>query len=388
MDVGDHDGDHSSDADAGAGSTDDASPVVAQCSSSPIVLVDDLADTYRHDFTVDAEGTAYSAVSRGPRVFVRISQDDGARWTDTPDVPYGTQLGRVSIDVSSTGEIFVALMGDDAEGDRRGVLLRSQGPTGPWTVIDEFDAVTVFDLLVTPAGTVVISGVGGTPDTGWFIRSGTTAGTFATTDLIPGGEPGNNDNNAMALAVDDAGNIYAAGVIYDGNNLVWTVRKSTDGVSWMTVDSYESAPQTWALAVGIAIGQDQSVIVTGEAGEEVESGYYNRWLVRRGVAGGGSWQTVHKLPETATDTAIFAGRAIVAHEDGRVFAVGYQGTSNDTGQEFVVLGSTDSGASWNPVTSFPYTAGIESILVADRVALGPDGSLWVSRPDAIRRGCL
>jgi len=379
-----------SDPDAGgtdAGAGGDAS-ADARCVPAAIAPVDQ-ATMFRHDFAVGADGTAYSAVSSDQRVFVRVSTDRGVSWTPTPDVPYGTERGRVSVAVTDAGEIFVATVGNDTGGNRRGVLFRSTGPSAGWTMVDQFDAENVFDLLVAASGRIYISGVGdaGTATTGWFVRSGTVGGTFATSEHIPGGEPGNDSNNAIALAADRSGNVYAAGVVYDGANLTWTVRKTTNGASWSLVDRYESTPQTWAVAAGIAIGRSDSIVVAGEAGEDVDDSYYNRWLVRRGIAGGSGWQTIQRLPALPSDLGIFMGRAIAADGDGRIFVAGYRGTTNSTGDDFLVYGSSDDGATWSELTRVDFTAGTQTLVTFDRVAVGPDGTLWVSRPDAIRAGC-
>lgn len=387
--------DRDTDADAGDGSDGGDRPpradggAATRCAVTPITVVDQRNTLFRHDLAVDGDGVAYLGASTADRVYVSFSADGGETWMDTPDAPYGTALGRVAVAVTPTGAIYVATVGNNASGVRRGVLLRSPSTAGPWAVIDEFDAFRIFDLLVTPAGKVFVSGVGdnGSSELGWFVRTGTGPGTFATTEHIPGTEGQlDNENTAHGLAVTPGGTVYAVGTVFDGSNQVWTVRRSNDGVAWSPEDSYESTPNAWAVAVGIAVGPDGSLLTTGEAGEMVGASYYDRWLVRRRMPGG-AWQTVHRLPQAAATAQVFLGREIAADDEGRIYTIGYRGNTNTMGQEFQVLGTTDSGASWQMLASTPYTGDTRRSFTFDHLAVAPDGTVWVSRSDSVRAGC-
>ena len=372
----------------GAGGSD----MPQRCRPSPLEVVDDNTissptDMYRHDIAVDARGNVYSAVSSGDRVFVRTSGEGGRAWVPTADVPYGTALGRVVVAVAGS-VLYVATVGYDANMVRRAVLLKSEAPYQSWVVLDEFPAVALWDLHVTPRGGIFIAGVGpnGSASDGWLVRRGSDGGSFTNVDHLPVTNSPVDEVRADALASDAAGNLFAAGVLNDGVNLVWTVRKSSDdGSSWQQVDGYESNPATWALGLGIAVTDDQSLVVAGEAGEEVGIIYLNRWLLRKSPAGGTSWNTLHRLPDVGAPE-IFVARDIAAGEGARLYAIGYQGSANDVGSQFVLASSTDGGASFE-LTTLPFVGGIRTDAIADRVTVGSDGIVYASRGDAILAMC-
>lgn len=133
-----------------------------------------------------------------------------------------------------------------------------------------------------------------------------------------------------ALAADAAGRVFVCGRGVDAKGATrWIVRRSLDGgATWNTADNF-IAGTVAANPLGIAITPAGVVAVAGQAG-----GY---WTVRRSANGGNSWSTA----ETFKSGTI--ARDITADGAGNLYVTG---TAN---MQSTLRRSTDGGGTWRTV---------------------------------------
>ncbi len=195
----------------------------------------------------------------------------------------------------------------------------------------------------------------------WIVRAGANSGAgWSTVDdyIYPGG---NNARPADIAAAPD-GAVYVAGAGNDaGSNDRWIVRRSLDGgLSWQTVDDFQLATANNSAATAVHVDSAGIVYVAGAAADGVS----NYWIVRRSIDGGVSFSTVDSFLTTAPKPTR------VATHRGRVYVAGRLDTASPT---YTLRLSTDQGATWADFDSFtpPGATGTEitSLLADDSLLL-------------------
>jgi hypothetical protein len=174
----------------------------------------------------------------------------------------------------------------------------------------------------------------------WIVRAGANSGTsWSTVDdyIYPAG---NNARPADIAAAPD-GSVYVAGVGNDaGSNDRWIVRRSIDGgLTWQTIDDFQLATANNSEATAVHVDAAGVVYAAG-AGTD---GVTNYWIVRKSVDGGNSFFTVDMLAATAPKP-----RRIATH-GARVYVAGRLDTASPA---YTLRLSADQGASWTNFDSF------------------------------------
>jgi hypothetical protein len=167
------------------------------------------------------------------------------------------------------------------------------------------------------------------------------------------------------VAISKEGDIYVAGGA--GND--WIVRKSSqsNNKNWQTIDQFQYVKRKNTTAMDIAIAPNGSVFVIGFANNEKGK---QVWLVRRSDDKGLSWNTVDVFESSGK--APTQGMAIATDKNDRIFAGGDLGGFHWKG---IVRMSTDNGESWKEIDrqggkQAGFSAGVESLVADD------DGNIY------------
>ncbi len=178
---------------------------------------------------------------------------------------------------------------------------------------------------------------------------------------------------ANGLAADAQGNIYAAGWGQDSSQAFHglVMRSGDQGANWATVLDFNYLPSFDTSAfTALAFDSAQNLYAAGVA--EDQNGTNNsHWLVVKSPDYGTTWATVMDVnfPSYADPQPIITpviGPAYIAGDSsGNVFAV--LGNIQDRGNYWVVRRSTDAGAHWTTVDT--YTNG----QVARAIVCAPSG---------------
>jgi hypothetical protein len=163
------------------------------------------------------------------------------------------------------------------------------------------------------------------------------------------------------------GEIYVGGAIEPvPNEGRWLVRKSVDdGASWETVDDFELVPGLGGGAGGPVFDGDGRVFVVGAAGHDQDQSHR---IVRRSDDGGASWETVDDFSHAAGYASYAGGIAIGS--DGTLWTVGQSGSA--TAAHWIVRTSSDGGDSWSTADDFQLVAG--QICLPSGVDVMPDAA--------------
>jgi uncharacterized delta-60 repeat protein len=192
---------------------------------------------------------------------------------------------------------------------------------GPGNGNDEAKAIAVDDL-----GNIYVTG---------YTYSSTTLGDYTTIKYNSHGDtiwvrnyngPANYSDMATAIAVDDSGNIYVTGSSYDAYEDYLTIKYNATGVQeW--VQRYNGTGNNTDIPTGIAIDNANNIYVTGYS-ERIPStnGLFDYATIKYNAAGVQQWVTRYNGPGNNWDKAY----AIAVDDSGYVYVTGgsYTATTN------------------------------------------------------------
>ncbi len=287
------------------------------------------------DIGVDPSGSIlYSVGSAGldPQgdragAVVRTSLDKGANWTilHTYD-PAGwstTHFRGVATSANPDSSVRIYAAGHLYDKvTRNEVWMVQEAPAGDqsWQTTDLFQKTlgglaSCGDIKVSASGSVYAVGFAGDSvnDNSWTVRRrGPAEAVFTTLEMV-----GSGTTEARGVAFHPTAGVFVAG--YLGN--IWTVRRSSDGVSWTTVDSFKEGPGLFSYAESIAV-DNTTIYVAGRAQQVIKKGnrLVTNWVVRRSTDGGTTWTVVDRYGALAQ--GILTAAAITVNPGG-VFVGGY-----------------------------------------------------------------
>lgn len=288
----------------------------------------------------------------------RMSLDEGTSWATMDNFQFsaGYDADVSAIGFDSTGALYVSGTGNDTGGISHWIVRKSLDSGSTWATVDDFQYAIGKDNYpwafgADSGGNIFVAGEG--IDSGnalhWIVRKSVNQGaSWSTVDDFSAG-------SAQSFAVDESGNLYAAGYGSTPSNLF--VRKSSDGgISWATVDNfqYASGQNSYAFAFGVdPFGSLYS------AGQGDDSGGAFHWIVRKSTDAGSSWNLIDDFQYQSGGAAI----AIKSDTSGNLFVAGYGPVPNGVSNWFV-RESSDHGSSWNSVDKFQYASGQNSNVLA------------------------
>jgi len=181
-----------------------------------------------------------------------------------------------------------------------------------------------------------------------------------------------------AMMSDKEGNIYLAGIAWEGSNRYWIVRRSAPDrqEGWETSDIYMSESSALG-AMAFGMGQDSlgNYYAAGADGIVMEAKpyYLNHWIVRMSPDGKpGSWKTVDDF--LFNDKAGAVARGISADSSGNIYAAGEGYEKFGNSFWIVRKGSAYDNDSWKTVDEFQFEGASSS---PTQIAVDPFSNIFV-----------
>lgn len=157
--------------------------------------------------------------------------------------------------------------------------------------------------------------------------------------------PGNGDDSALAIAIDDEDNIYVTGgsCASDGHWDYATIKYIPDSNIPVWVARYNGPGNDEDIARAIAIDRDNNIYVTGES---IGSGtYYDYATVKYDPNGNEIWVARYNGPGASWSNA----EAIAIDRNNNVFVTGCDGSGINA--NYATIKYTQHGVCLGPITS-------------------------------------
>ena len=293
----------------------------------------------------------------------------------------GSVVGRGGMAADRAGHVYAVGYAPDGTAFIREKLGTSPGAPGSWTTVVSTPSARFYAVAVDANGDVFVGG--GVPTVGgdglvWELPKGAGPDGFKVVDDLAGA--GSNNGGAIyGLAIDAAGNIYAAGTVnlapLGGNDLVWTVRKgtydpSTGSWAFTTVDQAGSANAAAFGVTAINGGVAAGVYAVGRIGAS--------WTIRKSTDGGNTWAQIDgSFEQDPSGTVSHWPYAVAGDTHGDVYVVGFVPMGTSSSDDWIVRKSVDGGASWSTDDQYRPTPSAGS---ATPFAIGTDpaGNVYVA----------
>ncbi len=363
-------------------------------SSAPYGLgADALGNIYTVGYGLNAANVEHALVMR--------SSDQGANWQTVDDYNYlpGTNTWFENIGVDPAGNLFTVGCAKMGPGGQTGHWLarKSADHGASWQTVDDFSygsgwAVLPRAIAADSAGNLYAAGYV-TPLSGpqagisvWIVRESRDAGaTWSTVDvfqysLLAGTVP-------VGIAITPAG-VFVAGF----GDLHWFVRKSVNGgQTWSTANDFLYPNASGSAMYGFTADAAGNLYTCGGVSvttvTKKSSTTQNYLVVRKGISGGASWQTVdNTAPSSWALTSFEPGNfGMGSDAAGNIYAAG-KGTNG----QWLAEKSANRGTSWSVADNFAFgTASLASGFASDGfgnvyvcgngTGSAPAGSQWLVR---------
>jgi hypothetical protein len=311
-------------------------------------LMDDYVGASYIGIAADSAGTIYAAGSdylAGVNTwFTRRSTDEGVTWT-TVDTVALASFDATGLAIDAARNVYV--VGGIRTNSVAYLIVRKGVGGTSWATMalparqsaeSTDDPPRASGVFCHPSAGIFVVGhqftpkqpKGGSNNNAWTVwRSQDGGQTWAVIETfqLSFQEP----SEAIGGGVDNAGNIYVVGIAVGPVNGLqpslrfqhWVVRKSADGGNtWSTADDFLPQPYSSAYPAPQAFGSDAhgNLFV---AGFSLGSGPPQppQWLVRRSLAGTGTWQTVDTFQYASGQEAF--PYAVIGDISGHIFVAGY-----------------------------------------------------------------
>lgn len=298
-------------------------------------------------------------------------------WEPVDDFPgdENSPYGATGYGIGSDGSDNLFSVGGDFNQDRtykQGVIRKSTDGGATWVAHNITGAMLTTFASDSDRG-ILYAGGTAEGETWVVYRSTDNGDSWHSVDVFPK-QPG-FPAYCSGLAVDVHGDVYAVGRVQAGKNqMLWTVRKSSDGgLHWDTVEAL-GGKSGMNFARGVACDSDGGVFVAGYL--TVSGG--NVWTVRRSLGSGRSWSTVDTLMKHSTATDV-----TVDPDTGEIYVVGgaMGGTTwivrkSSDGVKWETSETSTSGMAWGVTVAnrTVYVAGFAGRWMVRRLAAG--SSMW------------
>ena len=295
-------------------------------------------------------GESYGAGTGQDYATIRYNSDGVQQWLQRYNGPGNGDDWASAIAVDSLGNVYVTgrswgsvTLGDyatikyNSDGVQQWVA-RYNGPAGQGNDYDGANAIALDN-----AGNIYITGSSYGADMAW---DGGMAWDYATIKYNSDGVqqwvaryngPGNGDDMAYAIAVDNAGNVCVTGGSFGsgtGGDCA-TIKYNSDGVEqW--IQRYHGPPTLPDWGQDITVDRSGNVYVTGSSGlPEVSNDYIT---IKYNNAGIQQWVARYNGPGSSTDLA----NAITLDSSGNVYITGYS-TGSGTNDDYATIKYNSDG---------------------------------------------
>jgi hypothetical protein len=311
--------------------------------------------SYRPGLAVDSSGNVVVTGSSGT---IKYSNTGVPLWTNLV-----FSSGPIALD--STGNVFVQDYFITRAFSNSGVLLWTHEYIGPggrgnaWAI-----AVDSSDNVLVTGGSPPVSG--GVHDYATVKYS--NGGVPLWTNRFNG--PGNSEDQALAIAVDNSGNVFVTGTSYPqpGTRDYVTIKYSGEGVPLWT-NRYNGPANSEDEALAIAVDNSGNVFVTGDSG--VSSGICCDYAtIKYSGDGVPLWTRRYNGPGNSEDQA----GAIAVDSSGNVFVTGHSARS-DGFSSFATIAYSNAGV---PLWTSRYNGPANGNDSASGIALDARGNVFIS----------
>lgn len=181
--------------------------------------------------------------------------------------------------------------------------------------------------------------------------------------------PESGDDEAAAVAVDTDGNVFVTGFSHatSGGNDYATIAYSSAGIPLWT-NRYNGLLNTDDSATAIVVNNSGNVFVTGRA---LEGGGYSFTTIAYSNVGVGLWTNRFSLQ----GNSFSAGKAIAADQDGNVVVTGYSGSGSSTSYDYATVKYSAAGS---PLWTNRYNGSANTTDQATAIAVDSIGNVLVA----------
>src|SRR3990172_2375144 len=226
------------------------------------------------------------------------------------------------------------------------------------------------------ASALAVDGSGNVYVTGRSVGSG-TGYDYATIKYSPSGDtvwvrryngPGNVSDEATALAVDGSGNLYVTGGSQSNTGVDYTTIKYSPAGDTLWVRRYSGPGIGYDVALALAVDDSGNLYVTGRS---VGSGTFEDYAtIKYSPAGDTLWVRRYNGPGNNTDLA----RALAVDGSGNLYVTGWS-VGSGTGDDYATIKYSPAGDTvWVRRYNGPGNSGD----LASALAVDGSGNLYVT----------
>src|ERR1043165_2556225 len=317
------------------------------------------ADDQAMALAVDSYGnvvvTGYSAGSGSGYDYATIKYSAAGvpLWINRYGGPGSNDDRAYAVAIDSDGEVFVT--------GTSGIVAYSNAGQPLWTNVS---GVTGSAVALDSSGNVFVTGAGG--------------GDYATVAYSNWGAPlwtnryngtGNSDDYATALVVDSSGSVFVTGLSAgngSGHDYA-TIKYSNAGLPLWT-NRYNGPGNDDDFALALAVDSSGNVFVTGRSTGSGSG--YDYATIKYSAAGLPLWTNRYNGTANGYDSA----SALALDSSGNVFLTGYS-ESTGSGLDLVTVAYSNAGT---PLWTNRYNASLQSLALTPDVAVDASGNVLVT----------
>jgi len=326
---------------------------------------------------VGDDGNIYAAGMSGSSrptydvLVVSLTPEGEERWARIHAGPGGGTDSANAITMGPDGNLYIAGFGDEINGNSSEFVVLSLEPDSG----AERWAYWYSDSYIDEATSVVCGPDSGIYAAGYFWGSGNSVMAAVKIEPDSGAEVWRTTFNR--------GRGYANGIAF-GNGAVYTAGRSTvnnadytvvsfdadsGAVNWSYIKTIGTENPDWALAV--TVGADGNIYAAGRLVDTVLP-YHHITVTCVNAAGEEQWAYLRGGTSGRQEQA----RDLLCSTRGRVYACGWTDRSFPYDGDDIVVIQLDSAG--NEVWEYVYTGTGDSVDIAEAIAEGPDGEIYVA----------
>jgi hypothetical protein len=326
-------------------------------------------------------GESWSSRADNSRDFATIAYSNSglSLWTNRYDGPANSRDQAIALAVDSSGNVLVT--GESANNtsspyDRdyatiaysnAGVPLWTNRYGGPGHGDD-----SPLAIAVDRSGNAFVTGVSrdssGT-NSDYATVAYSSAGELQWTRLYGG--PGNSNDFAAAIAVDSSGNVFVTGGAYVGSSRDYaTIKYSNSGIPLWT-NYYNGPGNQTDNATALALDSNGNLFVTGVSFESSGGQNPDYATIKYSNSGVPSWTNRYNGPQNAFDQA----NAVVVDRGGNVFVTGSSLVFGGTDYDYLTVAYSNTGL---PLWTNRYNGPADRQDSPESIAVDGDGNVFVT----------
>jgi uncharacterized delta-60 repeat protein len=320
-------------------------------------------------------GYAGSSVTENDYATLKYDADGTLLWNVTYNGPGNYDDKAYAITIDSSGNVYVTGQSFNGSGSRYDYSTIKYDSNGNQLWVAAYGGSGNYD---DRANAIAVDGSGNVYVTGYSPGAGTTY-DYATIKYDTDGNqlwvsryngPANNEDAARAIAVDSFGDVYVTGGSYGspGNYDYATIKyNGTDGTQ-LWVSRYNGPGNNWDQALAIALDPSANVYVTGKSQGPGTSQDYA--TLKYDTDGSQQWVARYNGPVSGPDEAY----SIAVDSSGNVYVAGISRGSPGNDDYATVKYDSSGTQQWVERYNGPGNSSDS----AKSIALGPSANIYVA----------